>query len=130
MISAHGIRFSYGQREVLDSVDLDAPHGQVLGLVGPNGIGKSTLMRVLAGLERPDAGAVRRAPASLRVGFLPQDAGGNRASVQLCCFPMLFAAVQGSVGSASARDVFMPNAWACSPTRASRKATRPKRVAS
>ncbi len=44
-------------------------------------------------------------PRALGVGFLPQDAGGDRASVQLCCFPVLFASVQGAVAVASARDV-------------------------
>jgi iron complex transport system ATP-binding protein len=58
MISASGIRFSYGQREVLDAVDLDAPHGQVLGLVGPNGSGKTTLLRTLYASLRPRTGAV------------------------------------------------------------------------
>ncbi|WP_269214607.1 ABC transporter ATP-binding protein [Nocardioides sp. cx-173] len=58
MISASGIRFSYGQHEILDAVDLDAPHGQVLGLVGPNGSGKTTLLRTLHASLKPRAGAV------------------------------------------------------------------------
>ena len=47
--------------------------GSRVGLVGPNGIGKSTLLRVLAGLEEPDSGSVRRSPPSLAVGYLPQE---------------------------------------------------------
>ena len=58
MISAHGIGFAYGEREVLDGVDLDAPHGQVLGLVGPNGSGKTTLLRTLYASLKPKTGAV------------------------------------------------------------------------
>jgi len=58
MITAHGIRFAYGDRTVLDSVDLAAPHGEVLGLVGPNGSGKTTLLRTLYASLRPRAGTV------------------------------------------------------------------------
>ena len=58
MISAQGIRFSYGDREILDAVELDAPHGQVLGLVGPNGSGKTTLLRTLYASLQPSTGTV------------------------------------------------------------------------
>jgi ATPase subunit of ABC transporter with duplicated ATPase domains len=45
-----------------------------MGVVGPNGIGKSTLLRILAGLEAADGGSVERSPASLTVGYLAQEA--------------------------------------------------------
>lgn len=44
-----------------------------LGIVGPNGIGKTTLLRIPAGEVAPDSGRVERAPARLTVGFLPQE---------------------------------------------------------
>jgi macrolide transport system ATP-binding/permease protein len=53
---------SYGVRRVLDGVTLTASPGQRLGLVGENGVGKSTLLRLLAGVERPDAGEIVRRP--------------------------------------------------------------------
>ena len=53
-----------------DRVSLVVAPGDRIGIVGPNGIGKSTLLRVLAGLEAPDAGRVIRAGA---VGYLPQE---------------------------------------------------------
>ena len=55
---------AYGDRLVLDGVDLVATPGRPLGLVGENGVGKSTLLRLLAGSEAPDAGSVDR-PADL-----------------------------------------------------------------
>jgi ATPase subunit of ABC transporter with duplicated ATPase domains len=58
---------------VLGGVTLSLPPGSRVGLVGPNGIGKSTLLRILAGLEEPDSGTVRRSPPSLAVGYLPQE---------------------------------------------------------
>jgi ATPase subunit of ABC transporter with duplicated ATPase domains len=58
---------------VLDRVSVSVGPGQRVGVVGPNGIGKTTLLRVLAGDDAPDGGAVARAPATLTVGFLPQE---------------------------------------------------------
>ena len=58
---------------MLEDVSLTVPPRARVGVVGPNGIGKSTLLRLLAGLEQPDAGVVTRAPATLTVGYLPQE---------------------------------------------------------
>jgi ATPase subunit of ABC transporter with duplicated ATPase domains len=57
----------------LSDVTLVVPPRARIGLVGPNGVGKSTLLRILAGTERPDAGTVRRSPPELAVGYLPQE---------------------------------------------------------
>jgi len=73
MLSAVRISRYHGTHVVLDDVSLSAGPGSRIGVVGPNGIGKSTLLRVLAGLEAPDGGSVERAPAALAVGYLPQE---------------------------------------------------------
>ena len=72
-VSLHGVVRSFGARTVLDHVDLTVGPRSRLGLVGPNGAGKSTLLRLLAGLDEPDEGRVERTPASLTVGYLPQE---------------------------------------------------------
>ncbi|NUT56410.1 MAG: ABC-F family ATP-binding cassette domain-containing protein [Thermoleophilia bacterium] len=72
-VSLHGVVRSFGARTVLDRVDLTLGPRFRLGLVGPNGAGKSTLLRLLAGLDEPDEGRVERTPASLTVGYLPQE---------------------------------------------------------
>src|SRR5215213_5575191 len=59
--------------DVLRDVTLTIGPRERIGVVGPNGIGKSTLLRILAGTETPDAGTVTRAPAALEVGMLPQE---------------------------------------------------------
>ncbi len=64
---------SHGAQVVLDDVTLTIGPSARLGLVGPNGVGKSTLLRIVAGVERPDAGTVTRAPALLTVGYLEQN---------------------------------------------------------
>ena len=70
---ASGITKSYGSEVVLADVDLVVPPRARIGLVGPNGTGKSTLLRLLAGLEELDGGRVRRSPPSLAVGYLAQE---------------------------------------------------------
>jgi ATPase subunit of ABC transporter with duplicated ATPase domains len=70
---AAGITKSYGAQVVLAGVDLVVPEGARIGLVGPNGAGKSTLLWLLAGLEEPDRGVVRRSPPGLAVAHLPQE---------------------------------------------------------
>jgi ATPase subunit of ABC transporter with duplicated ATPase domains len=72
-LSARHISKSHGSEAVLEDVSLVVPARARIGVVGPNGIGKSTLLRVLAGLEQPDAGTVERSPATLTVGYLAQE---------------------------------------------------------
>ena len=73
MLTAAGIARRHGVQDVLRDVTLAIGPGDRIGVVGPNGIGKSTLLRILAGTEAPDAGTVARAPATLEVGLLPQE---------------------------------------------------------
>ena len=72
-LAAHNVTKLHGPDVVLDGVSLVVSPRARFGVVGPNGIGKSTLLRVLAGLEAPDAGSVTRSPPTLTVGYLPQE---------------------------------------------------------
>ncbi|GAB2892445.1 ABC-F family ATP-binding cassette domain-containing protein [Streptomyces mayteni] len=67
---AHDLVHTLGDRRVLDGVSLTASPGHRIGLIGENGVGKSTLLRLLAGTEQPDAGSVTRPPD---LGFLRQE---------------------------------------------------------
>jgi iron complex transport system ATP-binding protein len=58
MLSAKSLRFSYGTTQVLNAVDLDLAPGQLLGLIGPNGSGKTSLIRCLSGILKPASGSV------------------------------------------------------------------------
>lgn len=57
-LEASGITVTFDGVTVLDGVDLVAPAGSVTGVTGPSGSGKTALLRVLSGLQRPDAGEV------------------------------------------------------------------------
>ena len=58
-VSATGLEKSYGSVRALCGVDLEVPHGTVLGLLGPNGAGKTTIIRILTTLLKPDAGSAQ-----------------------------------------------------------------------
>jgi ABC-2 type transport system ATP-binding protein len=59
MIEAHGLVKRYGPTTAVDDLSFDVRPGTVTGFLGPNGAGKSTTMRMLLGLDRPDAGTVK-----------------------------------------------------------------------
>ena len=72
LLSARDLRLTYGPQTLLAGAALTVAVGEKIGLVGANGTGKTSLLRILAGLQPPDAGdrSVRR---GLRIGYLPQE---------------------------------------------------------
>jgi ATPase subunit of ABC transporter with duplicated ATPase domains len=72
-LAARSIGKSYGETVVLDGLSLAVTPSSRIGVVGPNGIGKSTLLRLLAGVEPPDSGSVTREPPELSVAYLVQE---------------------------------------------------------
>jgi ATP-binding cassette subfamily F protein 3 len=72
MLQVSNISKSYGDVTVLENVSFILNPGDRLGLIGPNGCGKTTLLRVIAGQEQPDGGSVQLAPPDLRLGYLEQ----------------------------------------------------------
>ena len=72
LLSASELRLSYGRQILLDGVSLTVAPGEKVGLVGRNGCGKTSLLRILAGEDQPDAGEISRR-RSLRAGYLPQE---------------------------------------------------------
>ena len=72
ILTTENLAKAYGAQDVFSGVSVRIAHGDRIGLVGPNGQGKTTLLRILAGLEEPSAGTVFRR-RGLRIGYLPQD---------------------------------------------------------
>ena len=56
LLNADDLHFSYGSKDVLRGIDLEIHEGELVGLIGPNGVGKSTLLKIVAGLLKPSKG--------------------------------------------------------------------------
>ena len=80
-ITARGLVKRFGDRRVVDGVDIQVPRGRIYGVLGPNGAGKTTTLRMLLGIIEPDAGErtllgyAHPREGSDRVGYLPEERG-------------------------------------------------------
>ena len=72
LITFEDATLSYGRHRVLEGLDFHVEEGEVLGLVGPNGGGKTTILRAVLDVLKPQHGIVRRHRADLRFGYVPQ----------------------------------------------------------
>ena len=72
LLNMEGVRKTYGDRTLLDNVSFYMKDGDRVGIVGVNGCGKSTFLRLAAGVEVPDMGTVSYDP-NVRLGYLPQN---------------------------------------------------------
>ena len=82
-VEVRNVSFSYNGQSVLQDVSLTLKHGDFTALIGPNGGGKTTLLKLMIGLLTPDKGDVKvlgEAPRRVcsRIGYMPQEIGINR----------------------------------------------------
>lgn len=110
LVSVRDLTVRYGDRAALDSLDLELPAGQIVGLLGENGCGKSTLLKTLAGVYADHAGEIlldghRPGPESkAKVSYLPDRSSlPDRARVSYCL--ALFEDFYADFSAAKARDL-------------------------
>ena len=87
IISMENISLSYGKRKILENVSFKINHGQILGMLGPNGVGKSTIFNLITGLIKPDYGEIKfnntnvinfpiyERTTKFKIGYVPQYGG-------------------------------------------------------
>ena len=110
LVSVRDLTVRYGDRAALDSLDLELPAGQIVGLLGENGCGKSTLLKTLAGVYADHTGEIlldghRPGPESkAKVSYLPDRSSlPDRARVSYCL--ELFEDFYGDFNLEKARDL-------------------------
>src|SRR4051794_34402767 len=79
ILTAHNLAQSFDNHAIFRGISAKIEHGNKIGLVGPNGVGKTSLLRIMAGLERPTEGSAYRA-SRIRLGYLQQEAVDTFAS--------------------------------------------------
>lgn len=73
LLTTQAIGRSFGPVDIFEDITLSIPKRARIAIVGPNGVGKTTLLKILAGVDEPSKGSVHRAKG-LRIGYLPQEA--------------------------------------------------------
>lgn len=84
IVEVRNVFFSYNGQEVLHDVNLDVHRGDFVAMIGPNGGGKTTLLKLMLGLLKPAQGLIRvlgmpPQEAAHHIGYVPQDVHGNRS---------------------------------------------------
>ena len=75
VIQANALRKGFGDRVLIDGLSFDLPRGGIIGIIGPNGVGKTTLFKTIVGLEKADAGEVR-VGETVKLSYVDQDRSG------------------------------------------------------
>ena len=92
MWSIKGVSKSFGDHQVLHDLDVEIPNGEIVGLVGPSGGGKSVLLKILGGVLSPDQGSIgANGRIDYRVGFLFQESAlfDSMSVLENVAFPLL-----------------------------------------
>ncbi len=75
VIEAQDLSKGFGDRVLIDDLSFDLPRGGIVGVIGPNGVGKTTLFKTIVGLEQPDGGAVRIGD-TVKLSYVDQNRAG------------------------------------------------------
>jgi zinc transport system ATP-binding protein len=105
VVSMHHITYAYDQKKVLDNVNFEIPRGAFMGLVGPNGGGKTTLIRLLLGLLKPDKGSIKLFNQPIhkfkqwnKIGFVSQKANTFNKGFPATAFEVVSMGLTAKIG--------------------------------
>ncbi len=72
IIQAAALSLAYGKTPIIHGLNLTLAHGEILGITGPNGTGKTTILKAIAGIHPIGGGTLHRHPAAANPGYVPQ----------------------------------------------------------
>src|SRR6059058_6111437 len=75
VVEANGLTKGFGDRVLIDNLSFSLPRGGIVGIIGPNGVGKTTLFKTIVGLEQPDAGDLR-VGETVKLSYVDQNRAG------------------------------------------------------
>ena len=112
-IEVEGLQKAYGTVEAVAGVDFEVPAGSFFTLLGPSGSGKTTTLRLIAGFERPDGGAIRLAGTDI-TGLPPFARDVNTVFQDYALFPHMTVAENVGYGLRVRKSAAVPAAAGCS----------------
>lgn len=105
IVTMTNINFSYGNKVILDNINFEIPKGKFMGLVGPNGGGKTTLIKIILGLIKPDSGDVKLFDTPIdkfhernKIGFVSQKANSFNAGFPATVFEVVSTGLTAKLG--------------------------------
>ena len=75
VLEAHDLKKGFGDRVLIDDLEFTLPRAGIVGVIGPNGVGKTTLFRMIVGEEKPDAGELK-VGETVKISYVDQSRGG------------------------------------------------------
>ncbi|AXI09890.1 ATP-binding cassette domain-containing protein [Oceanobacillus sp. 143] len=105
IISMENISYAYDSKTVLDQINLEIPQGSFMGLIGPNGGGKTTLIKLILGLLKPDEGSIKLFGEQMdkfkdrnKIGFVSQKANAFNRGFPATVFEVVSTGLTAKVG--------------------------------
>ncbi|MFA1819116.1 metal ABC transporter ATP-binding protein [Virgibacillus oceani] len=105
VVSMHNISHAYEQTKVLDNIHFEIPQGSFMGIVGPNGGGKTTLIRLLLGLQKPNEGSIKLFNEPIhkfkqwnKIGFVSQKANTFNRGFPATAFEVVSMGLTAKIG--------------------------------
>lgn len=105
IVTMHNIRFTYEDKLILDNINFEIPKGKFIGLLGPNGGGKTTLIKLMLGLLKPDQGTIRlfgkpieKLQEKNKIGFVSQKANSFNHGFPATVFEVVSTGLTAKIG--------------------------------